>query len=246
MATDATDILIQRIRSQLSQGGVDASTLFQQTSTLLSTTANYAQILGTATGGIAQANAIALVGGSTAAAAEQAAFIAAGAATAGIGAGVALIVSFILAFLSGSNQSSESEQLAQLIEQLNVILQGVNNTTLTGYWQDKLHDIGSAWNSPQGALGDDLDYLSAEGTKGTHVIQGVGAFQLHGMSFVNMFIPKASLGTGSIYWERPFLPDQVFRTQPFPYIYSHTQGWYGEIAHVQLQPPNQSVTSVPE
>jgi len=168
MATDATDILIQRIRSQLSQGGVDASTLFQQTSTLLSTTANYAQILGTATGGIAQANAIALVGGSTAAAAEQAAFIAAGAATAGIGAGVALIVSFILAFLSGSNQSSESEQLAQLIEQLNVILQGVNNTTLTGYWQDKLHDIGSAWNSPQGALGDDLDYLSAEGTKGTH------------------------------------------------------------------------------
>jgi hypothetical protein len=252
MATDATTILIQRIQSQLSQEGLSSQTFnldfLSQATSFLSTAANYAQILGTAAGPIANAAAASLIGsiaaeqaaGTLTAGAAAEATALAGAAATGIGAGLVLLFAFVLAALSNSNQSNSAE--SQALVQLNDAINNLTDDVLAGYWQGKLQGIGNVWNTAQGGVGADLDDLANEGTGGFDVKKDVSQYHVNGMAFVNNFVPSKNPVAG-LYWERPISPDQVFSAQFVPYMARPDSpsptimGWYGNLPQPQPGTP---------
>ena len=234
MATDATTLLIHRISSQSGQGATSATSaqnsvtsLLSQVNGIVSNAASYVQLLSTAEGPAATVAANAYVGsvaadaatagytGNSLAAALEAgtaaggaAAAAAGLASAGIGAAVVLVVAFIAAFLSeGSNGSTDTEQLNELQNDL----ANLGDMVVAVYWQTKIGDIISFWNSPTGGLGTDLDNLANEGIgpKATEVHHDVTNFHDHAMAFVNNLVPSQTPGVQQIYWQRPIDQSQI-------------------------------------
>lgn len=131
MAIDATGILIERIQKQLSQSAqlTPNAASSNQFNVIASNAATYAQLLGTAAGPIGQAAAIATAGGATAAvkdAAGQAAQLAASAEAAGVGAVIVLALSFILGALGADQQSDQTQQFDEVID-------NINNTVVASY-----------------------------------------------------------------------------------------------------------------
>jgi hypothetical protein len=246
MTTDVTALLIQRILSTLSPADASAqnfsASILSQANDVISNAASYAQILGTAEGPIAQAAAVSEVANIAAtegatAATEATAVV--GVETAGVGAAVVLFISFFLALISGSSDSgsTESEQLAQLANEV----QNLEDTELANYWQDKFTSINGFWNSPTGGLGTDLDNLANEGTGGIDVKNDVSKFHDHALAFVNNFLPSKN-PFATIYWERPVVQSQLFSSQQVvypspdapvdpdtgvPYYAASIMGWYG-------------------
>jgi hypothetical protein len=242
MATDATAQLIQRILSQTGSTaqGPNAN-LLSQADSIVSTAANYAQLLSTAVGPIAQASAIAVAGGATAAtvdAAGQAAALTASAGTAGVGAVIVLAFSFLLAALSGDDSGSSE---TQALNQLNSELTDIENVDLASYWQEWLGKIVTSWNSPTGGLGTDLDNLTNEGLRGVDVKNDVTKFHDNALAFVNNLIPSKTPGA-EVYWERPIVQSQAFTVKWVPYPQSGGDvfpgiGWYGKLPQPQAGPP---------
>lgn len=272
MNADATTLLIQRIESQLPQVDVNVqdsnASFLSQVDNVVATAANYAQILGTAAGPIAQTAAVNIVkqiaadqtAGQLAAGASAEAAAAAGnaageaasagvaAATAGEAAAIVLIISFAIALIAASDQSGSSQ--TQQLQELNTEVLGIGNETLATYWQGKLMGIISAWDSPTGGLGTDLDNLANEGTGGTDVKNDVTHFHDHALAFVNNVIPSKTPGA-EVYWERPIVPNQAFTAQQVPYpaavdegtpvdapiINGSIMGWYGTLPQPEPGPP---------
>jgi hypothetical protein len=251
MTTDAVIQIIQTIQSQLSQSQASAlsssATLLSQVDTVVGLAANYAQLLGTAAGPIAQAavaNTLAgiaaeqatlttLAGSDAEAAALAAGYGAdaaasAGALATGVGAAIVLVISAVLALLSNTSGQSDSSE-TQLLNQLTTIVNDIQNTVLASYWQDKITTIMTFWTSPTGGLGTDLDNLANEGTGGTDVKQDVSHFHDHALGFVNLFIPARNPGA-EIFWERPVVQDQLFVTT--------TYAWYTNNFPVSANPPS--------
>jgi len=217
MQYDATNNLIQRILSQLdsttAQNIRNNFRLLSGSDSILGQAANYAQILGTAEGPIAHSAAIVAAGGAKAAtenAAGQAVALTATAEAAGIGAGIVIILSFVLADLAGSSGSSDSEE----IQQIGRDVVDIKNTDILDYWQNHLGPIGTEWVN---GVGSDRDDLAAEGTIGRNVKNNVNGFHDHAKNFVNFLVPSKSAGTAQIYWQRPFLPSEAFDVGPVPY-----------------------------
>ena len=247
MATDAVIQIIQTIQSQLSQSPLSQSqanalnsnaTLLSQVDTIVGTAANYAQLLGTAVGPIAQAAAAAKVGliaqqledGLNYAGASAEATALAGAAATGYGAAIVLVVSVVLGILAAIGQSDSSGSSdTQLLDQLLTAVSDIQNTVLASYWQDKLSTIMTFWTSPTGGLGTDLDNLANEGTGGVDVKQDVSHFHDHALAFVNLFIPARNPGA-EIFWERPVVQEQFFVTT--------TYAWYTNNYPVSANPPS--------
>jgi hypothetical protein len=143
----------------------------------------------------------------TAAAVAGASAAAVGAASAGIGAAVVLVVSFIAALVEGSSGPTDGEQLNQLQNDL----ENLGDMVAAVYWQTKIGDIISFWNSPTGGLGTDLDNLANEGIgpHATEVHNDVTKFHDHAMAFVNNLVPSQTLGVQLIYWQRPIDQSQI-------------------------------------
>ncbi|MGO9155438.1 hypothetical protein [Mycobacterium sp.] len=279
MTDDITAILIQRIlseaQSNTSQNVNASSSALSDSNSLIGAAANYAQLLSTAAGPIEQALAIAYSGGALAASggaaavaatattagtaavlSTQGAYLAAGATTAGIGAAIVLVFSVILAALSDTSASAQTEALNELVDALDQLQQEFIALDLGKYWQGKFTDLNSLWTSSNGGLGDDLDNLASEGIgpQATYVNQNVVDFHTNAMGFVNQFIqavPGApadftprSLGPPT-FWLRPVLP-QVFFAQMVPYPAPglnpggienwSTMGWYGNLPQPQPAP----------
>ena len=234
--TDATTQLIQRIISQLSANGASAQqsniSLLSQADSIIGYAANYAQILGTAVGPAANAAAIAAAGGAAAATADaagQATLLAASASSAGVGAGIVLLLSFILGALEASSGGSAE---AQAFTQLGTEIADIENQDLVLYWQGKWAILMSNWNTPQGGLGKDLYDLAAQNTRGNYVANEVGQYHGDASDFVNLFIP----GLNPIpedFWQRPKIQTEVFTVQAnVPYSSTtigsgSSMGWYG-------------------
>lgn len=255
MATDATTQLIQRVISQLPSSGVTApnsnANAFSLMESVAGTVANYAQVFGTAAAPIAQGIAIAIAGGSTAAtldAAGQAALLAAGATTAGVGAGIVLLLSVVLASLGGSSgsDSAETELLYQLNEELNFI----NAVNLANYWAGKIQGMRDFWNSPTGGLGIDFNDLAAYGIVGNYVKTDASQYHDNAIAFLDNLT-----NTGAQqFWERPFDPTQLVTPQQVPYPtpilpnpsyyvgpeligMGSIMGWYGNLPQPPPGPP---------
>jgi hypothetical protein len=228
MTTDATIQIIQMIQAQLSKENKSSwdtnNSLVSQSDSITSHVADYAQILGTAAGPLAQvavANtlgqiAAANTGGAAAEAAAAEASVTATAGAAGIGALIVLILSFVLGALEASQESGSD--LTQFLQQLGTQIQGIENGTIANWWGDNFKSIMSNWDNPAGSIGVDLDNLANEGTGGVDVKHGVSSFHDHAMAFVNFFIPSKTPGA-AIFWERPAVPDQFF-------ILASGSGWY--------------------
>ncbi len=227
---DATTLLIQRISSQLSAAGIPVAAgigIIGQADSLLSNTADWAQILGVPGGPAAQLLADVEIGevvdqaADSTAAGESAALAAAGAGltigTAGgsvIVAAIVLVVSVILAALSGSSdsQSSQEEQLQQLSGEI----EEVEDIDLKNYWNGVLMGMMSHWSPVQ----TDLDNIASEGIgkNATDVVNGVSQFHDHAMKFVNNFIPAMTLGTAEqVFWQRPGVYDEIFSSNDVYY-----------------------------
>ncbi len=191
MATDATALLIKRISTE-AKGGVADSTadILVQVDDLVDAAASYAQILGTAAAPVA----------------------AIGAETGGVAAAAVIFVSFILAALTSRPGSTETMQL-------NEINNGVQNSVDQGqasYWENKISQVMSFWNSPTGGLGTDLDNLANEGTGGVDVKNDVTKFHDHAIAFLNNLVGSPG---SQIYWERPVDQSQIFSSQTVVYSY---------------------------
>jgi hypothetical protein len=232
MATDATVLLIRRISTQSGpEATAQASTtsLLSEVNSVVSNAASYAQLLSTAEGPAAQALADSTVSNAAATATEGGAIDEAlaaeaagpaalsGAETAGIGAAVVLIISFIVAFLSARSSGSGSTETEQLNELQNIV-GNLEDTEEAVWWQTRITDIMSSWNSANGGIGTDLDNLSIEGTRGIDVKNDVSKFHDHAAGFVNQFIPSLTPGA-EIYWERPIDQSQIFSSQTVVYAY---------------------------
>jgi hypothetical protein len=226
-----------------------------QVSGVVSSAADYAQLLGTAAGPLEQSAAEATINAIATAqaagdispglAAELTA--SAGATTAGIGAIIVLTLSAILAVLTADSSSgtSEAAELAELAQ----TIQNIQQEQLAGYWQDKLQGIMSNWNTPTGGLGTDLDNLVSEGTGGTDVKAGAADYHNHGLAFVNSLVPPLTPQTAAqIYWERPLVEDQVLQlgTVPYPrqgvvppgsWHAGSITGWFGPLPQPAPGPP---------
>ena len=218
MTQDATAQLIQKINAQLAQNGQSYHgtniSIFNQTDDLLSNFASYAQILSSASGPIAQAAAASALGAIAANQAAGAAAEASALATAtstGVGAALVLILSFILASIVATEKSGSAE--SQFLNQLGNDITDIKNATLAGYWQGKFTPIMSAWNTPSGGLGNDLDDLANQGTGGTYVSGDVSHWHEHALAFVNLFIPSRT-PNAVIFWERPAVQDEFFFCSP--------------------------------
>jgi hypothetical protein len=204
-----------------------------QISGVVSSAADYAQLLGTAAGPLEQSaaeTAIGLIAAAQAAgeigpglAAEATA--AAGATTAGIGAIIVLTLATILAVLTGDSSSGTSE--AAELAQLGQAIQNIQQEQLATYWQTNRQGIMSNWDSPTGGLGTDLDNLVSEGTGGKDVKAGAADYHNHGLAFVNSLVPQLTPeATAQIYWERPVVEDQDLElgTVPYPHQGPPPQG----------------------
>jgi hypothetical protein len=261
MAVDVTTLLVQRILNDPSPGVTNTqepnADLLSQADSVVGVAANYAQILGTAAGPIAQAAAVPIVGqiaaaqaaGTISAGAAAEATALAGAATAGEAAAIVLVISVVLALISAPDQSSETQELIQLTDEV----QEIQDQELANYWQSKFMVIMNMWNSPTGGLGNDLDDLANEGTAGFYVKQDVGQFHGNAQAFVNNLIPlKTPEAEAELYWKRPVVQSETFTAQqvlyPAPIVpgtpsdapiaIGSTMGWYGRnLPEAQLGTP---------
>jgi hypothetical protein len=222
MATD--DITTQLIDMMGASGQANTvaanSSLVGSGGDLLSTMANYVQILSTVEGPAAQAAAASEVGNFAAqqaaaqleagAAAESQAAAAAAVGTAAEESAVAVAgaslafavvlvaVAFILADLSSQGQSSDESQ--QFMAALNAVKSDVDQHALEQYWEVLFTGTLSTFWADVGA---DLDNLAAEGTGGTDVKNGQNSyvnFHDHGMKFVNLLISDPA---SPLYWQVP-------------------------------------------
>jgi hypothetical protein len=258
MTTDATTQLIQRVLNQLSSTGAPApnsnGNLLSQADSVIGTAANYAQILSTAAGPIAQAavaptissiaaqaaaSTAVVSGAETTATAEAsalgalaqgdiAALAAAATAEAAVAsAGIAAGIVLIVSFvLAALSASGGSDSTeTQTLQQLNAEAQGIGDVALAQYWGGKTGDIVSLWNSATGGLGIDLDDLAAYGIS----TQGPGGDYVKqdaGQYHENAlaFLDNLTKTGSEQYWERPVVPTQLFTSQPVPYPWDFT-GW---------------------
>jgi hypothetical protein len=252
---DATSLLINRIKSELSAAGISAPAagvgIVSQADSLLGDTADWAQLLSLPGGAAAQALADVNIGtvvgeaaatGTSTAAGDSAALAAAGAAgTIGAAAGsfivaaIILVVAAILAALTGSSdsESSEGEQLQLLSQEIAEL----ENDVLKVYWNGVLMGMMTLWGQVQA----DLDNLASQGLQGNYVTTNVSHFHDDAMKFVNNFIPSETLGTAEqVFWQRPGLYDEVFSAQDVFYPSgslgdetgddlpgNSVSGWYG-------------------
>jgi hypothetical protein len=234
---DATTLLIERIKSQLSEAGVSTPAagvgIAGQADGLLSNLANWAQLLGLPGGAAGQAigdveigevvnNVTATV--TTAAGQSTALVTFASAETIGdaagsfIGAAIVLVVAAILAALTGSSdsESSESEQLQALSQEISEL----EEVDLQVYWDGKLSTIMNFW----GPLGTDLDNIASEGIgsntapviKNPDVQSNVSHFHDDALTFVRNFIPSQTPGADH-FWLRPGVYDEIFSAQDVYY-----------------------------
>lgn len=259
---DATTLLIQRMLSQVNakpnyaQSYDTNSNAISQLTTVVGYVANYQQILGTVAAPIVQEVQDALKqiadlqqkGQVIAGIAPQAAALSAAAIT-GIGAALVFVASALLAAVSAAGGSSESQILGQLGEAINNLTKDFIDVGLGSHWQDNLSTLQSYWNSPGGAIGDDLDNLRNEGTGGPDVQTDVSHFHDHALAFVNNLVPsKSPLGIASlIYWQRPVLAKDTFTAQKTVYGSYDTQasaGWYGQLPQPQVGTPLQGAEMV--
>jgi hypothetical protein len=217
---DITTVLMGIIKSHSAEysnfaDGADGHVAaYGGSSDALSLSANWAQILGTAEGPLAQAAAIAYVdstvAGGVTSAAGQAALITAGVAAAGIGAGVVLLFVGLLGALSSSSgtESAQSEQMAQLGAEFQAMVPYI----VADYWNPKLGETGAAallWADVDVYLHD----LNGEGITGTDVKSDAPHYHDAAQKYVNAFYS----GEGwEGYWQSP--PP----VGPSPEIY-----WYG-------------------
>jgi hypothetical protein len=228
MATDVTTLLIQMMTASGQANGLAANrALLGGAADLLSTTADYAQILGTAAPA-AQALAAALVTsvaadvtvkGSTAA--VEAAALSTAIANPAVGAAVVLIVSFVIVYLSAIGQSDQSQQVKDLAKALTADL---TDLQLADYWQGKMTGTLSDLWSP---VGTDLDNLAHEGTGGTNVTHDVSHFHDHALAFVRHLVNDFG---SELYWQVPAQPagDVPQSDGPMPGQFWPCFSWYGQ------------------
>jgi hypothetical protein len=231
MTTDVVVQLLQMIETNFGpSGGTPPVKSFGQTDNNLSTAANYAQLLGTASGPIAQAAAITVVGGTDlATGAEQAAFLAASVETAGIAAAVILIVSFVLAETLGSDDSQSAQ--SQILQDLNNSVAALASASLANYWQSTLVSVGTVWKD----LGANLDDLASQGTGGNYVKMSVANWHSNALGYCNLFIPSRN-PAANVYWQRPFDPYDPIEVLFGPIYAGIGPGWYGPVPQPQGSP----------
>lgn len=259
MTKDATTLLIERIKSQLAAAGVSTPAVgigvVSQSDDFLSNLADWAQLLSGPLGAAGQALADVEIDSvvntttitiTTAAGQATALVTAASAVTIGaaagsfIGAAIVLVVSAILAALTGSSDSETGEQ--EQIQQLSQEIDEIEQVDLQYYWNGKLAPLMSLW-SP---LETDLDNLASEGLGGVDVKNNVGHFHDDALAFVNNFIPSKTPGAAQLYWQRPGVYSEIFNAQDVYYPLgtipntetageSTVVGWYGQWP--QGQPP---------
>jgi hypothetical protein len=219
MATDITTLLIQKVTAASGQpnGLAVNRAALNSAADLLSTVADYAQILGIAVP-VVQALAAAVINqvaedagavsaGTLAAALSEATTALTGGAIAAVvanpylGAIVILIISVVAAILSavGSGQSNQSQQFLDILAALNDALDDLIDLDLATYWQGKLTgNVPLLWSPVE----TDLDNLAREGTgpQATDVLSNVSHFHGDGLAFVNLLVKDISFEQ---YWEVP-------------------------------------------
>lgn len=200
MATDITTLLIQMIKGGTPTDGLAVNgSVLGSAADLLSTTANYAQILGTAAPAAqaAIAGLLSTIIEGTGGAAAEAATISSATVSPVFGAVVVLILSFIAAVLAAAGNSSGSQQFVDLNDAVKV---GIADALAT-YWDDKLTgSLSLLWS----AVGKHLDDLKREGTVGVDVRNHVSDFHDDAVAFVNQLVTN------------PFGSDQYWQVPPQP------------------------------
>lgn len=246
MATDITKLLMQMIRAGSTQadGLAVNSSVLGSTADLLSLTANYAQLLGTASPAVQAALAVivsdaAIQAGSSAA---EATAIASVITSSAFGAVVVLGATLVAAILISVGGPDRSDQ-AQLLKALGDAINNLTEVQLAIYWQDKMAGSLSILWSP---LGTDLDNLASEGTGGTDVRTDVSHFHDHALAFVNHLVKDIGWDQ---YWQvlaqpagdvpqsssgPPFLPNNDFGWTWWTFL-----SWYGQF------PPRLTVAGSP-
>jgi len=224
--------------NQLSANSPNSAQIQQDTTdfsnnmnSIIGTAANYAQILGTAEGPIAQAAAAsALAAEGTAfnnlSAADQAAEAASvGAATGGVGAAIVLIIGFLMAAVSASTTSGSN--ITQYLENLYSAIKETENIVLDTYWSNTETNITN-WYTP---VFSDLQDINTEPLTGPNVIGHAYTFHEHSQTFVdNLLLDKS-------YWTRPYVQSLLFTPQyigqdgnaSFPW----RSAWYGDLPRPQ-------------
>ncbi len=262
MATDITTQLIKAIGASSTQAVNSA--VVGSSADLLSTMANYVQILSTVEGPAVQfavAKAIgeyqakqaaaqlaagasqesqAAAAAATGAAAEGSALAVAGASL--VGAFILLAVSFILAELGDSGESDQTQQFAALV---NAVISDIDQHDLEQYWETLLTGaLSLLWSD----VSTDLDNLAAEGTGGTDVLNVNGQnsyvnFHNHASKFVNLLIADPS---SYLYWQ---VPSQYAGTVPQalqsdwdiqPSLLWQSDSWYGQFPARPIAPDSPS------
>jgi hypothetical protein len=272
VAIDATTQLIRLIHIGTTGGGGGAASAaalggaalsvntLSQADDFLSAAADYAQILGTAAGPIAQAFVASTVGeiaqqeklaeGTATAASEsaklqqQAQAAAAGQAAedtalvaaeaAGAAAAITLFIAFALAIISASapgEKYAPQQANADLVE----AIEAVWIVGLAQYWSGILTALEALW-SP---VNTDLNFVQTEGTNGEDVLNGDWNYQNwigHANSFLGALLPTSSLAN---YWAHPPEPTGWFPPlTPWLYeYYNNTQGWYGNLPETSTSDP---------
>lgn len=268
MAKDATTLLIERIKSQLSAAGVSAPAagigIVGEADGFLSNIANWAQLLSLPEGGAGQALADVEIGEVinstkvtvTTAAGQSAALVTftsaetvGAAAGSFIGAAIVLVVAAILAALTGSSDSESG--LAEQVQELSEEIGELEELDLLNYWDDKLPTIMNFW----GPLGTDLDNIASEGLRGPDVLNNVSHFHDDALTFVRNFIPSQTPGADH-FWQRPGVYDEIFSAQDVYYPLgtipktetggaSSVIGWYGAWPQGQPAYPPGGFTNPP-
>ena len=208
MTDDITTVLIGIIKNHSAQYSNYAdghAAAYGGSADALGISANWAQILGTAEGPLAQEAAVTYVTSAGTiqgqpylqTAAGQAEAITAGAAAAGIGAGIVLFLAGLLGILSSSSgtDSAQEEQMAQLGAEFQAMVPYI----VADYWDPKLGETGAAailWSDVQGYLDD----LNAQGTGGNNVQSDEPNYHHAAQKYVNAFYN----GEGwEGYWQSP-------------------------------------------
>jgi hypothetical protein len=173
MAEDVTKLLIQMVTGGASQADALAvnSSVLGSTADLVSSVANYAQIIGTAEQPLALAASVITTEGAVVEATSLTTL-----ATTGVGAFVVILASILFAL---ANSTSESDQSFQ------ALVDAVPADESGGYWLNKLTGSLSTLWSPVGA---DLDDLAAEGTGGPNVQSGVSHYHEDALIFIRHLV----------------------------------------------------------
>jgi hypothetical protein len=204
MTTDITTLLIQMVEKGVPQAGglLTNNSALGSASDVLSLSANYAQLLGTAApAALAAAGAIlgviaegteSLLGAGAAEAAAVSAEVSAGLANPIVGAVVVIILTFILAMIDSLQNSEGGQQFTDLANSID------NNVNTSNYWEGKL--TNSSLSDLWAPVGQFLDDLKREGTAGIDVTtQEVSQYHVKASEFVRQLVANPFGSDG--YWE---------------------------------------------